>query len=366
MRLSFVKLNSRKNKYMYKEGLRYVILFMMAMMICSCGSETKEFIPDVSDISLDHKIIRFDKLLVQLDTNNIKKEFDVLKSKHPEFTDLFFSKVLPFEGASEDEFFKNLSGYLGDERIVALQKLVAEKFNTIEDGPLADLEKSLKYMKYYFIDFVAPNMYTFTSEYTFQKFVFEDSNRDGIGIGLDMFLGSDYNYKEIDPNNPAFSEYLTRTFSKEYIPKMMMELLVNDRLGRVPGSRLLDHMIHNGKQLYILEKVMPETPDSILLEYSSDQTEWVKSNELEMWAFFFDKNLFYESNPMKINKYINPSPSSPGMPDEAPGRTANYIGLQIVKAFMKKYPETTLQELIENKDSQKIMDKSRYKPRQKK
>lgn len=350
---------------MYKKGWLLVNLVIITLIIWSCENSTKDYIPDVSNISISQEIVRFDQLLAQLDTNNLENEVEMLKAKYPEFTDIFFTRVLPFEGKTKEEFYTNLRGYLNDERIIKLQDTVALVFEDIENGALAELEKSMKFMKYYFYDFKAPNVYTFISEYTYQKFIFEDAKKDGIGIGLDMFLGSEYDYKGIDPNNPAFSQYLTRTFSKEYIPKMMMEILVNDRVGRSPGSRLLDQMIHNGKQLYILGKVLPETPDSILLEYTSEQTEWVKSNELEMWAFFFDQNLFYESNTMKINKYINPSPNSPGMPPAAPGRTANYMGLQIVKAYMKKYPQTTLDELIALNDSQKLMDKSRYKPKQK-
>jgi len=355
----------KKYIVMPRKGMFFLALMLFSFIFWSCENEPKEFVPDISGIEIKQEIVRFDQLLAQLDTNNLDSNVDMLKAKYPEFTDIFFTRVLPFVGESNEEFLGNLRGYLGDERIIKLQNKVAIVFNDLESGALAELEKGMKFMKYYFDDFVAPNIYTFTSEYTYQKFVFEDEKKDGIGIGLDMYLGKDYKYKEIDPKNPAFSQYLTRTFSKEYIAKMIMELLINDRLGRVPGSRLIDHMIHNGKQLYILDKVLPETPDSILLEYSTDQTAWVKSNELEMWAFFFDQNLFYESNTIKINKYINPSPNSPGMPPEAPGRTANYMGLQIVKAYMKKYPKTSLHELITLKDAQKIMDKSRYKPKQK-
>lgn len=350
---------------MYNKGMLYIALVLLAFATIGCGNETKEYIPDVSHIEVEPEVIRFENLLTALDTNNLESEFEMLRARHPKFTDLFFSRVLPFEAESDEEFLRNLRGYLGDERINKLQDTVAIVFDDFENKELKELEKAMKFMKYYFPDFVVPNIYTFSSEYTYQKFIFEDLKKDALGIGLDMYLGSDYNYKAIDPNNPAFSQYLTRTFSREYIAKMMTELMINDRLGRAPGSRLLDHMIHNGKQLYILKKVMPETPDSILFEYTAEQTEWAKSNELEMWAFFFDQNLFYESNTMKINKYINPSPNSPGMPPLAPGRTANYIGMQIVKAYMKKYPETTIQDLINLKDSQKIMDKSRYKPRQK-
>lgn len=350
---------------MSTKGLLYVALIIATFTIWGCEGESKEFVPDVSEIYIEQDFIRFEKLLTQLDTNNLADEIGILKAKYPEFTEKYFTRVLPFVGKTNEEFLANLRGYLGDERIKRLQDTVAIVFKNIENEALADLEKSMKYMKYYFDDFVAPNVYTFVSEYTYQKFIFEDKEKDGLGIGLDMFLGKDYKYKEIDPNNPAFSQYLTRSFSKEYIPKMMMEIIVDDRLGRVPGSRLLDHMIHNGKKLYILDKILPETPDSVLFEYTTDQTEWVQANELEMWAFFFDKNLFYESNSMKINKYINQSPNSPGMPPSAPGRTANYMGLQIVNAYMKKFPKTSLQDLIKLNDSQEIMDKSRYKPKQK-
>lgn len=350
---------------MIRKGWLLANLILLALIIVGCGTEKKEFIPDVSAINIDQEIIRFDQHLAQLDTNNLESEIEMLRAKYPQFTKVFFSRVLPFEGETKDDFYKNLRGYLGDERIKKIQDTVSLIFKDIENEALKELEQSMKYMKYYFDDFEAPNVYTFTSEFTFQKFIFKDRQKDGIGIGLDMFLGSEYDYKKIDPNNPAFSQYLTKTFSKEYIPKMMMEVIIDDRLGSSPGSRLLDHMIHNGKQLYILEKVMPTTPDSIIHEYTSEQMEWVKDNELEMWAFFFDQELFYESNKMKINKYINQSPNSPGMPSAAPGRTANYMGLQIVKAYMERYPKTTLNELIAMNDSQKMMDDSRYKPRQK-
>ncbi|MBK8388862.1 MAG: hypothetical protein IPL23_05995 [Saprospiraceae bacterium] len=53
------------------------------------------------------------------------------------------------------------------------------------------------------------------------------------------------------------------------------------------------------------------------------------------------------------------------MPIEAPGRTANYIGLQIVKKYMESDDVLTLDALIENKDVQKILDSSGYKPKKK-
>jgi len=71
----------------------------------------------------------------------------------------------------------------------------------------------------------------------------------------------------------------------------------------------------------------------------------------------------YFSKAEKINKYINPSPHSPGMPPRAPGRTANYIGWKIINAYMQRFPETTFQDLVKMDDAQALLQKSRYKPK---
>lgn len=346
-------------------GSRYLWLFVagvtMLSLLSSCGEE-KLYIPDTSHISLENKLVRFEQLMMDLDTNNLASEIAQLNTDYKEFYSVYFRNVLPFDITTPDGFVDNLKGYLSDKRIRRLQDTTQLVFADFEETIMPQLDQSMKLLKFYVPEYEEPNVYTFISEFTYQQFLFRDRERDGVGIGLDMFLGSDYPYKDLDPNNSAFSNYMTRTYNRDHLVRKVMDIVIDDVMGRPPGSRLIDQMIHNGKRLYLLEKVIPSVADSVLLEYTAAQTAWVKDNEASIWAFLFDENLFYEANTMKINKYINPSPDSPGMPAEAPGRTANYIGWQIVKAYMKKYPDTSLRALIEINDSQSIMDDSRYKP----
>lgn len=339
----------------------YGILLLCVVAIYSCDNDDV-FVPDTSAISIDNTCTRWDELIKDLDTLNLSQGVEALQKKHPQFYNLYFNQVLPFDVANQEEFYTNLTGYLGDDRIKKLQDTTAMIFEDFDSHILPKLNEAFKIFKYYFPETTIPNVYTFTSEYTYQRFIFEDKDRDGIGLGLDMFLGASYPYKEIDPKNTSFSKYLTRSFTKEHLVKKAIETIVEDKLGPPPGSRLIDVMIHNGKKLYILDKVLPTTPDSIILEYTANQTEWVQDNEKQIWAFFFDEELFYESSSIKVGKYTDPSPTSFGMPDAAPGQTANYIGWQIVKAFMNKSKNTTLDDLINLENSQKIMDISRYKP----
>lgn len=349
------------NNTNWKIGTLAGFIIVTMLLALSCGSTAEEPIPDVSGIELSNRIVRFEQLMAKLDTNDLPEEVQKLNTNYTQFYSVYFRNVLPFDTETTEGFLDNLQGYLSDKRIQELQDTTAIVFKDFDTETIPKLNHAMKMMRHYFPEFKAPNFYTFISEYTYQQFIFSDEDRDGVGIGLDMFLGRDYPYKQLDPNNPGFSNYLTRTYSKEHLPRKITEILVNDIIGRAPGSRLLDQMIHNGKLLYILDRVLPTVPDSILLQYTAEQTIWVQENELSMWAFYFDENLFYESSAIKINKYINPSPTSPGMPDAAPGRTANYIGWKIVEAYMKKVG-STLEELIDMQDAQKIMDESRYKP----
>jgi hypothetical protein len=106
-------------------------------------------------------------------------------------------------------------------------------------------------------------------------------------------------------------------------------------------------------------------PDSVKLEVTAAQVEWLNANEYEMWAFFLSENLLYQSNYQDIRKYVEASPGSPGMPEEAPGRTGNFIGWKVVESYMALHPATTLPELMAMQDAQQILDAARYRPKRK-
>ncbi len=346
-----------------------IFIISISLLFFACKDDSKSVpIPDISGMELAYNLVEYDKLLYQLDTNEVKNGFQNILEEYPEFTNLYFTRVVPLnEGNATygDNFYQELRLFLTDSRIRLLFDTVFHEFPdfTAEFGD--DFTTAFKRIRYYFPDAPIPNVYTFLSEYAFQNFIFSDAARDGLGVGLDLFLGRDFDYKKIDPKSPSFSEYLTRTFDKDHLVKKSIEAYLNDMIGPPRGARMIDQMIHNGKKLFVLKRIFPETPDSIIIEYSSDQMDWVRKNEEEMWAFFFKEKLFYETNMMTINKYVNISPDSPGMPDVAPGRTANYMGWRIIETYMERYPETSLIELLQMQDGQKILDDSRFKPRRK-
>ncbi len=339
----------------------YLIYFICIIFFYSCKESNA---PDVSDIQADFELIRTEKVLTDIQT---LEDFNKAIATHPAFYDLYFKNIIHINpGNDKDSLFAEFINFKQDSTVIAVNEFIEKEFSDFKSVQ-SDLKSFFKYLQYYFPDqFQVPNVYTINSDFGYQTFIFEDENkRDAIGIGLDMFLNPALPYKMMFPDNTNFSDYLTRSWNKQFVAKKVADLYINEITGESPGHRLLDYMIHHGKNLYITSLLLPFKNDSIIHEYTSEQMKWCYENELQMWSFFLDGKLFYESNFKKIGKYVFPSPKSPDMPDAAPGRTANFIGYQIVKAYMKRYPDTTIEELINFTDSQAFLEKSKYKPAKK-
>jgi hypothetical protein len=342
-----------------------IVCILIWLFLFSCKNEVKKDAPDVSKIEMNEYIIRFDREVEKLfNTPDVNQVYASIRQNHRAFTDIYFSNVLGMvpRGDSLPDI-NALTQFSKDVSVKKLQdtiNIVMKDLSIVEK----DLNQFFKYYKHYFPDSLIPKIYGCMTGFGLQRFIFDDdNNKSGIGLGLEMFLGNDFPYKAVDAKNPIFSDYLVRTFNKDHMVKKVAELLVDDVVGEVNGARMIDHMIHNGKKIYVLEKLLPFVHDTILLEYSPKQLTWCIENEKEMWAFFLDEKLFFETSAAKINKYINPAPSSQGMPAESPGRTANYFGWKIVKAYMKKYPQISLMQLLEFSDAQKLLEDSKFKPK---
>lgn len=336
--------------------IQILFFFASAILISSCKNNQG---PDVSSVDANVIVFRTENDLFEAkSTSDIKK----LVENNAPFYNVYLDEILGYKGVPRDSQLILLETFLKDSIIMDLQKKTKLAFGDFAEVK-SEIELMLKHLKYYFPESPIPNLYTFISEFGYQMFIFQDKNgKDGVGIGLDMFLHPEISYKMVDPENTNFSDYVTRSWNKEHVSKKLCDIYVADIAGETPGHRMIDQMIHNGKKLYIAKLLMPEVHDTVITEYTLKQLNWCNENELQMWTFFMENKLFFETNLSKINKYLNPSPNSPEMPAEAPGRTANYLGWKIVTAYMERYPATTVQELLKLSDAQAIMEKSKYKP----
>ena len=186
-----------------------------------------------------------------------------------------------------------------------------------------------------------------------------------IGIGLDMFLGADSKfYPALRQSIPM---YISRRFTPENITPRVMEVFVREDLypERDEDRSLLAKMVYNGKILYCLDALLPETADSLKIGYTQAQLDWCNNYESSIWAYFLNENLLYETDYLRIQKYLTEAPFTPGVGEgnESSPKLGVWTGWQIVKAYMERNPETSLKQLLEERDPQKILTGSKYKPK---
>jgi len=353
-----LKLNNLQQ--MKKIQIFLILIFFGSIVFPGCNSDNKSKRKSINDL----EIIRFDQLLIEMDTSSIQQSFFELKNSYPSFIEIYFSHVLPIKGyeTENDSFFINLKGFISDPAIKEIYSLTQDLYKDF-DEETNDLAVAFNKMDRIFPGQKKPRIYTFISEFSLQRFIFDDANQDGLAIGLDLFLGQTFDYARLEQGENTFSNYLTRSYDNKHLVKKVMEAWIEDKMGPQTGSRLIDQMMYNGKKLYLLKQVLPEIHDSIIMEYSQKQMDWIEGNEEEMWVFYLKNELFYSTDQYKIKRLTFPAPNSEaiGMPSSAPGRTGNYLGWKIVENFTKRNPEVDFQKLLEM-DSQRLFELSKYKP----
>lgn len=157
-------------------------------------------------------------------------------------------------------------------------------------------------------------------------------------------------------------QYLTRTLSREYIVPDCMYVLGGLQCETDDGEQsLLDYAIIEGKKLYFMEQTMPDIADTVLLRYTGDQLAWMKSNTEQVWGWLIQNKMLYSTDITQFHNIIDDAPHTNAFGNSSAPRTTAYIGLQIVKRYMKK-SGATMQQLFENKDSKEILTVSGWRP----
>jgi len=342
--------------YNVKFGQSYLFFLLCVLLIfVSCKHDNK---PDISAVRLDVKILRFDKELYVGKSKDINQTAALLKKKYTNFYDDYIFRMVGNFEYTEQEIIETL---YKDQAYTDLTYEVDSVFKDLE--PLeSELNLAFRYVRYYYPKAKIPNFISFVSGFAVQTPVGDNY----MGIGLDMFLGKETKfYKAIVQSVPT---YLSRRFSPEYIVPRITETYAREELfPELDEDRtLLSKMVHNGKLLYFMDKILEEhVPDSVKIGYTSTQVEWCKAFESDIWAFYLQNNLLFETDYQKIQVYLSEGPFTPGLGEknESAPKLGIWTGWQIVRKYMAENKDVTLQQLMAEQDAQKILNGSKYKPK---
>ena len=344
---------------------KIVPALLISLVIAACGGKN---IPDVSDVKVDLEVQRFEQDLFAIDTNHIYTEYVALQKKYPTFLHEFTLNILglpPLSDTAETEI-DALKRFLRDYRPV---KDSADKVFRNFDKIAADVKQGLQFVGHYFPGYPSPKkLITFIGP---MDAYFEGSTSgygdvitsEALATGLQLHMGADFSMYKSQMGLSLYPSYISRRFTPECIPVNCIKNIVDDMFPDNSGSKsLVEQMVEKGKRIYLLDKLLPYTPDTLKIGYTKNQLEGCYKNEGLIWNYFLTQGLLYNSDPGMIKNYVSDAPNTPEFGEGSPGYLGLFTGWQIVKKYMDKNADITLQTLMKT-DARKLFEESKYKPK---
>ena len=319
--------------------LRWVLI-MAALLLttASCGKKGAEV-----------KFSRFEKVLFDTPADQLQGKLEAVRSD--------FASPLINCAPDNPVYMQQLTAFVSDPIVKEIYRLTDSCYSNLgwlEKELSAAVSKARKLS-----DSVAPKRY-----FTMITGDMEDYRNRVFCYDGDLVLSIDHYVlpytKHLGYCNCPM--YIVNLSDRRYMAADCMAAMARSRIAMPEGEpMLLDYIVMEGKVQYFLEQTMPSTPDTIRLRYTKGQLDWMQHSEKDVWGYFLQNNLLYENDMARIHNFIDEAPKTNAFRNSAP-RTTDYLGLQIVRAYMKR-SGASLDELFANTDSQAILQKSAFKPR---
>lgn len=314
-----------------------ILGFLIAIIIISCNDNDK-IENEISQINVEVIVDRFDQKFAKANLENLS----TLKLEYPHlFPEQFHDSV----------WIARIKDTIQQELSLEVNKAFPN-FNTQEE----ELHSLFQHVKYYFPDFITPKIITVTSDVDYRNsIIYADSL---VLIGLDNYLGEDHHFYE------GISKYIKKNFTENQLVVDVASEITERIVPRNKNRTFLSHIIYYGKELYLKDKLIPFKTDAEKIGYRNDEFEWAIANESEIWRFFVEKDLLFSTDSKLLERFVLPSPFSKfylELDNESPGQLGQYIGWQIVRAYMNNN-NVSLHEMLKT-PADEIFSKSRFKPR---
>ena len=315
----------------------FFIVFLLSFLFFGCD-DTDKVEEEIAKIPVTLKVSRFDREFAAAEVDDLPK----LKNNFPYL----------FPAQYHDSIWE---AKLKDSIQIELFDEVGKAFPDFETES-QDLKRLFQHIKYYYPEFKVPKVITLTNEVQHKyRVILADSL---LLIGLDNYLGQDHRFY-ID-----IQKYISAELDKKFITSDVANYFARTVVPHIRERTFLSAMIYYGKILYLKDKLMPLANDALKMGYSQDQIDWAWANEEPIWRNFIEQEHLYSTDSELRLRFLESAPFSKFglelIDNESPGRVGQFIGWQIVRAFMDKN-EITVQQMLQI-PAEDIFKKANYKP----
>jgi hypothetical protein len=319
-------------------------LFALALFSCVPHSEEKCLIAPEVNVELN-----FSSLEDSIPTIRTKQELVDFFSRHEAMRDIFFGrKNYPDDSVFINKLFNRFVHPSFDTLLIETKKVFGNG-QLLKD----EFRTAFANIKYYYPEFSIPRVETVITGMESDLFVSDTL----VIVGLDYYLGKKAKYR------PNMYDYMLRRYEKNFIvPSALLLYGIDSKYNQANLSdrTVLAEMITFGKAYYFAKHMLPCSPDSVFIGYTTKEIEGAKVNQDMIWKRLVDDEALFSTSQQMKQRFIAERPKTYEVGNECPGRIATWVGWQIVNEYAKQNTSTSLPELMKIIDAQKIFKGSKY------
>jgi len=314
-----------------------ILILFWIFFIAACSKKEKPVI-DVSHIQSEAIVKRFDQEFYTIPIENLSD----LKSEFPYL----------FPESNPDSVWVNKMQNKDELALFEESQKLYSDFSKEQK----QLNSLFKHIKYYYPQFNEPTTITILTNVDYENnVVLADSL---LFISLDIFLGKDNMVYNDFPN------YIKQNYTKEHLIVAVAEKFVNRLVPPSSDNTLIARMVQEGKKLALLQAFLPNAEEYEIIGYTEEQLYWAELSETEIWKYFIQNKMLYNSDGELAERFIDDAPFSKfflEIDQESPGRIGAWFGWQIVESYLNNN-KVPLQKVV-LMDNEEIFKRSKYKPK---
>ena len=341
---------------MMKPALKYCLVVIPASLLILSSCKNDPLDVDVSSVNTQPiKVQRLEQDVFSLNAGNMDKKTNEILQKYGPLYNHYLLNPFGIRGTTDTNYKSQVLDFITDRDVRAAYKGTQALYgdlSAIENG----VNLMVKRFKYHFPERKVPHrLVTLTSGWNY-AFAYMDS---ALVISLDMYLGDTSMFYQM----LRYPQYQARKMNRLHIlPDIARGWLLTEFDNSMSENTLLNHTIFYGKLFYTVNALLPDHADSLIIGYSAEQIKTANKYEKEYWSYMAEKNRLFENSLTTVRELTTDGPFTAAIGKECPPRIAMWLGWQIVKSYMKNNEEVSLQQLMSEKDAQKILNKSKYRP----
>ena len=331
-----------------------IIVALSTILLASCSEHRPH--PDTSACTVTLQIQPFYRDLFSTTDHNLQDKTTRLSQQYADFFAPYCERELHIGNPADEDFVSNLQRFISykeNNEVIATCDSVFDKYIPAENEKLS---QSLSYLKYYLPNTALPQ-HVYCHFSGFNNKILIDSTY--VSISIEHYLGTEcryYPWLEI----PLYArkgkkpENISMDITKAILYANYPDLSTKDDV--------LSAMIYQGKILYLTSLCLPDEPMTTIMGLTDSEMKWCEKAEVQMWGFLAEQKLLYSTNPLDRNKLVNETPFTVFFGDKSPGRATLYCALNIVRSYIDKHPETTMEQLLQMDDAQQLLVDAQYRP----